>query len=146
MIEFLIDFDYSNKYPIEKDKIFLSKKELNIMFYNKISKYFISILNCITSFCAFILKYAANCAIIEYGYPFNTTISDSRNSAFLARGDPTLNPLPLRRGGAMWHADLPHLPCLLAKMWCVRGIIIKENNRSMTITLSFVCPLQVSKR
>ncbi len=22
----------------------------------------------------------------------------------------------------MWHADLPHLPCLLAKLWCVRGI------------------------
>ena len=27
----------------------------------------------------------------------------------------------------MWHANLPHLPCLLAKMWCVRGITIKCN-------------------
>ena len=24
----------------------------------------------------------------------------------------------------MWHADLPHLPCLLAKMWCISGIVI----------------------
>ena len=42
-------------------------------------------------------------------------------------GDPTPNPLPLRRGGAMLHADFPHLPCLLAKMWCISGIIINFN-------------------
>ena len=72
-----------------------------------------------------VVKCEYNMIKINYGYPFNTPISDSRNSAFLARGDQPPNPLPLRRGGAMWHADLPHLPCLPAKMWCVRGITIK---------------------
>ena len=33
----------------------------------------------------------------------------------------------------MWHADLPHLPCLLAKMWCISGITTKNN---MTIPLT----------
>ena len=47
LIEFLVDFDYLKKYPMEKEKQILSKKELNIIFYNKISKYFESILNCI---------------------------------------------------------------------------------------------------
>ena len=30
---------------------------------------------------------------------------------------------PQTRGEAMWHANLPHLPCLLAKMWCISWII-----------------------
>ena len=47
MVEYLVDFDYFNKSQEEKDKSLLSKKELNIIFYNKISKYFETILDCI---------------------------------------------------------------------------------------------------
>ena len=46
-----------------------------------------------------VVKCEYNMIKINYGYPFNTPISDSRNSAFLARGDQPPNPLPLRRGG-----------------------------------------------
>ena len=47
ILEYLVDFDYFNKNQEEKDKSLLTKKELNAIFYNKISKYFESILNCI---------------------------------------------------------------------------------------------------
>ena len=47
LIEFLVDFDYFNKNQEERDKSLLSKKELNIIFFNKISKPFELILNCL---------------------------------------------------------------------------------------------------
>ena len=47
ILEYLVDFDYFNKYPEDRDKSLLSKKEINANFYNKISIHFESILNCI---------------------------------------------------------------------------------------------------
>ena len=48
LVEYLVDFDYFNKYSDkDKNKSFTNKKELNITFYNKISKYFDLILKCI---------------------------------------------------------------------------------------------------
>ena len=48
LVEYLVDFDYFNKYEKDRNKSITTKKELNITFYNKISKYFESILKCIT--------------------------------------------------------------------------------------------------
>ena len=40
----------------------------------------------------------------------------------------------------MWHANLPHLPCLLAKMWCVRGITIYSVVRDMNCIGDVLAP------
>ncbi len=45
LIEYFVDYDYYNKNP--EDKAHIPKKDLNVQFYNKISKYFESILNCV---------------------------------------------------------------------------------------------------
>ena len=48
LVDYLVDLDYFNKFS-EKDnnRSLIAKKELNIIFYNKISKFFESILKCI---------------------------------------------------------------------------------------------------
>jgi len=47
LLEYLVDFDYFNNDSEEQNKSLLSKKKLNVTFFNKVSNYFESIINCI---------------------------------------------------------------------------------------------------
>ena len=47
LIEYLVEFNYTNKDSEKENKSLLTKQEINIIFFNKISNYFESIINCI---------------------------------------------------------------------------------------------------
>ena len=47
LVEYLVDIDYFNKFSEKDNRSLIAKKELNVSFYNKISKFFESILKCI---------------------------------------------------------------------------------------------------
>ena len=47
LVEYLVDFDYFSKFEKDRNRSLTAKKELNVVFYNKISKFFESILKCI---------------------------------------------------------------------------------------------------
>ena len=47
LVEYLVDLDYFNKFSEKDNRSLIAKKELNVIFYNKISKFFESILKCI---------------------------------------------------------------------------------------------------
>ena len=47
LVEYLVDLDYFNKFSEKDNRSLIAKKELNVIFYNKIAKFFESILQCI---------------------------------------------------------------------------------------------------
>ena len=47
IVEYLVDLDYFNKFSEKDNRSLIAKKELNVIFFNKISKFFESILKCI---------------------------------------------------------------------------------------------------
>ena len=47
LVEYLVDFDYFSKFEKDRNRSLTAKKDINVLFYNKISKFFESILKCI---------------------------------------------------------------------------------------------------
>ena len=47
LVDYLVDIDYFNKFSEKDNRSLIAKKELNVLFYNKISKFFESILKSI---------------------------------------------------------------------------------------------------